>query len=75
MADDLSVELGEDGNNWVVSVSGGVAVAVCRNVDGKWYAAEDDGFYGEIGPFNSLDEVCDHIEENKLYQPWSSPGM
>ncbi len=75
MANELRTELGDDDNYWVVSVSGGVAVAVCRKVDGKWYAAEDDAFSEEIGPFKSLDEICDHIEVHNLYRPWSSPGM
>jgi hypothetical protein len=75
MAIDLQIELGDDENYWVVSANGGVAVAVCREDDGKWYAAEDDAFFEEIGPFGSLDEICNHIENNKLYQPWGSPGM
>ena len=37
----LSVEKGEDGNYWICSILGGVAVAVCRQKNGKWFAVID----------------------------------
>jgi hypothetical protein len=44
MAEDLFVDEGQDGNLWVCSREWGTAIAVCRKVDGQWFAAEDDSF-------------------------------
>lgn len=52
MASDLFTETGDDGNLWIVSAYFGTAVAVCKHVDGKWFGAENDSFYGQIGPFS-----------------------
>ena len=50
------------------------AIAVCRKAGGKWYVAEDDGFSDEVDPFSNLDSLCCHVEKNKLFGPWASPG-
>jgi hypothetical protein len=74
MADDLFTEKGNDGDLWISSREHGTAVAICREVNGGWFAAEDDSFFGQVGPFDSLDVLIDHIEENKLFGAWGSPG-
>ena len=74
MADDLFVEKGDDGNLWIASREWGTAVAVCREIDGEWFAAEDDSFFGQVGPFASLDALINHVEEKKLFGPWGSPA-
>ena len=75
MAEDLFVELGEDGNLWITSRYFGTAVALCREVKREWYAAEDHSFNDQVGPFPSLEDFLDHIEERKLFSPWDSPGF
>ena len=70
----LTVEEGDDGNIWVTHLLTGTAIAVCRKMQGSWFAAEDDGFDNEIGPFSDLDTLCKHIEDAKLFGPWDSPG-
>ena len=75
MAEDLFVEEGEDGNLWSTSRQFGTAVAVCHEVKGEWYAAEDDSFRGQIGPFPSLKDLHDHVEQSKSLGPWGSPGI
>ncbi|MDB2579345.1 hypothetical protein N9Y00_10015 [Tateyamaria sp.] len=74
MAEDLFPEKGDDDRIWLTSMRFGTAVAVCREVDGEWYAAEDDSFYGEVGPFDSLETLANHVELNRLFSPWGSPG-
>jgi hypothetical protein len=75
MANDLFVEEGDDDNLWITSARFGTAIAVCKEVDGEWFAAEDGSFYEQVGPFSSLDELVDHVEKNKLFGPWGSPGV
>ena len=70
----LSAEEGDDGNIWLSHLLTGTAIAVCRKGDDGWYAAEDDSFYEEIGPFKDLDSLCDHIETTGAFGPWGSPG-
>ena len=70
----LSWEKGDDGNIWISDLLDGCAIAVCREKNGEWFAAEDDGFFGEIGPFSSIEEVIKHIDKNKLFGPWGSPA-
>jgi hypothetical protein len=74
MAEDLFVEKGDDGNLWISSSRFGTAIAICRKIDGEWFAAEDDSFSGQTGPFSSLDDLVDHVEKNNLFGPWGSPG-
>ena len=74
MADDLFVENGHDDNLWICSRVWGTAFAVCRETNGQWVAAEDDRFKNCVGPFSTLDELIDHVEKNKLFGPWGSPG-
>ena len=75
MAEQLYVEKGDDGNLWVCSREWGTAIAVCREVDGKWFAAEDDSFSGEVGPFKTLDDLVDEIERRRLFTPWFGIGF
>ena len=70
----LITEKGDDGNIWMTHLLTGCAIAVCRKENDKWYVAEDDSFSDEVGPFSNLDTLCRHVEENKLFQPWGSPG-
>ena len=74
MAEDLFVDEGDDGNLWIESREWGTAVAVCREVNGKWFVEAYD-FNEEVGPSASLDDLLDHIEDNKLWAPWGSPGV
>ncbi len=52
MAEDLFIEESNDENLWITSRRFGTAIAVCKEVDGKWFVAEDDSFGGQIGPFS-----------------------
>ena len=70
----LSWVKGDDGSIWIINLLGNCEVAVCREENGKWFAAEDDSFFGEIGPFSSIEEVIKHIDKNKLFGPWGSPA-
>ena len=74
MAEDLFVEKGDDGELWVTSREFGTAIAVCREVDGEWFAAEDDSFSSQIGPFSSLDDLLDYVEQNDSFGHWGSPA-
>lgn len=74
MAEDLFVEEGDDENLWITSIFFGTAVAVCREVGGEWFAAEDESFCNQIGPFSSLDDLLDYVEQNKSFSPWGSPA-
>jgi hypothetical protein len=51
------------------------SLAVCRKVDGQWFAAEDDSFLNEVGPFKTVDDLLDQIESRRLFTPWGSPGV
>ena len=70
----LSWEEGDDGNIWISDLLSGCAIAVCREKDGNWFAAEDNSFFEEIGPFKDLKTLCEHIEVNKLFGVWGSPA-
>jgi len=70
----LTCENGDDGNLWLTHTLTGTSIAVCRQKVDGWYAAEDDSFYEEIGPFKDLNSLCDHIEATGAFGPWSSPG-
>ena len=74
MADDLYTEGGDDGNLWILSRQFGTAIAVCKEVGGEWFAAEDDSFSDQIGPFPSVNDMLDHVEQNKSFGPWGSPA-
>jgi hypothetical protein len=54
MAEDLCVEEGEDDNLWITSSRFGTAVAVCKEVGGEWFAAEDDSFMTRSGGSHHL---------------------
>jgi hypothetical protein len=75
MAKDLYIDEGDDGNLWVCSGEWGTTIAVCREVNGQWFAAEDDSFLYEVGPFKTLDDLLDQIERRRLFAPWGSPGV
>jgi hypothetical protein len=70
----LTCENGDDGNFWLTHILTGTSIAVCRQKVDGWYAAEDDSFYEEIGPFKDLNSLCDHIETTGAFGPWGSPG-
>ena len=72
----LSAEKGDDGNIWLSHILTGTAIAVCKKVNNEWFSADvdDDGFIDRIGPFDSLTQLSDHIEQNKLFGPWVSLG-
>ena len=74
MGDVLFVEKGDDGNLWITSREWGTAVAVCRELDRQWFAAEDDSFSDQVGPFANVDELLKHVEVNRLFAPWGNPG-
>ena len=74
MAEDLFVEEGDDENLWITSRSFGTAIAVCKEVDGEWFAAEDDSFRSQIEPFSSVDDLLDYVEQNNSFSPWGSPA-
>ena len=74
MADDLYAKGGDDGNLWILSRQFGTAIAVCKEVEGEWFAAEDDSFSNQIGPFSSVNDMLDHVEQNKSFGPWGSPA-
>ena len=61
MAEGLFVEAGEDGNLWITSCRFGTAVVICKEAGGKWFAAEDDSYRGQIRFFTSLEVLPDHI--------------
>ena len=67
-------EKADDGSIWLSHSLTGTAIAVCKNKGGKWFAADvdDEGFYEQIGPFDNLSQLSDHIEQNKLFGPWIS---
>ena len=69
----LSWGWGMTGRIWIIrSFRFTVRLLGCREENGKWFAAEDDSFFGEIGPFSSIEEVIKHIDKNKLFGPWGS---
>lgn len=72
---DLYLEKGDDSSLWLMSIEHGIAVAITREDEKGWYAAEDNSFSGEIGPFSSSDALINHIEKNKLFGTWGSPGV
>ncbi len=74
MAEDLVVEDGDDEILWITSRRFGTAIAVCKEVGGEWFAAEDDSFGSQIGPFSSVDDLLDHVEQSKSFGPWGSPA-
>lgn len=74
MIPDTYDEEGEDGIVWLTSRLNGISFAACRQVDGLWYVAEDDGFAGEIGPFTSMNELISHMEKHQPFGPLGNPG-
>jgi hypothetical protein len=74
MAKFLSLEEGDRGSLWIVSALHGTAVAACYQKGGSWYASEDGSGSDEIGPFEDLDSLIEHVEEQRLFGPWGSLG-
>lgn len=71
---ELFVELGDDDNLWLTSLASGTAVAVVKKENGVFFVAEDDAFHNQVGPFPTMEALIGHVEENKLFGPWGSPG-
>ena len=72
---ELFVELGDDDNLWLTSLTSGTAVAVVKKENGGFFVAEGDAFHDQVGPFPTMEALIGHVEENRLFAPWGSPGV